>query len=202
MRLKELTGYKGNAHYQAAKNLLVRDAPEDENRKQFNKFKEYMVANGFEYMGSGAYGTVYEKPGYPWIFKLFKDDPAYVEFIEYSKRNASNPHVPKFKGGIIRINADTYCVRTEKLVDLPNAVYQKLFPEFEIVNAILNDLVEEHDSMYDQLWRRFEQFKRAYPDMYEVLEFIFVGSSYYADLHNGNMMLRGKTLVFSDPLAE
>lgn len=201
MKLKELTGYKGNAHYQAARDTLVKDRPDDENWRQFNKFKEYMDANGFEHKGMGAYGTVFEKPGYPWLFKLFKEDPAYMEFIHYSKDNASNQHVPKFKGGIIRVNSDTYCVRTEKLVAIPDALYKQFFPEFEVVNAILNDLVDENSSMYDQLYRQFQQFQRAYPDMYDVLEFIFSGN-YYADLHRGNMMMRGNTIVFTDPLAE
>jgi hypothetical protein len=201
MKLKELTGYKGNAHYQAAKNTLVRDNPEDENRKQFNKFKEYMVANGFEYMGTGAYGTVYEKPGYPWLFKLFKEDPAYIEFIQYSKAHADNPHLPKFKGGIIRINADTYCIRTEKLVDLPYENYRKYMDYFTAVFAVLQNRVDKNDSMYDELYREYQQFSRKHPNIYEILKYIFTESSYHPDLHNGNLMMRGSTLVFSDPVA-
>ena len=201
MKLRELTGYKGNAHYQAAKNTLVKDNPGDENWRQFNKFKEYMDANGFSHKGMGAYGTVFEKPGYEWLFKLYKNDPAYDEFIRYSKKHADNPHLPKFYGAKIKINDDTSCIRTEKLTKLPYDMYRQYMEYFTAVFAILAERVDPNDSTYDQLYREYEQFSRKHPNLFEVLKYIFTESAYYPDLHNGNIMMRGKTLVFSDPVA-
>ena len=134
MKLKELTGYKDNPIYKQAKQDVGDVNPDDmyssddEEQEPFNKFYAYLQQHGFERLGYGTWSNAYEKPGYPWIFKLFKDDPAYLWYYKFCKANQNNPHVPRIKGNLIKISNDTFCVRMEKLDPWPNTPeYKHLF---------------------------------------------------------------------------
>ena len=121
MKITELTGYRGNAIYRTAKNVFKdkepgeRYSPGYSTMNRMRVFTEYLERYGFVRLGHGTYGTVYEKAGYPWVFKIFKNDPAYLYYVKYSKASQANANVPRIKGHTIAINADTYAVRMEKL---------------------------------------------------------------------------------------
>lgn len=134
MRIDELTGYKDNPIYKQAKQDVGDVDPEnmynddDEEQEPFNKFFRFIEQHGFERLGHGTWSNAYEKPGYPWVFKLFKDDPAYLWYYKFCKANQNNPHVPKIKGGLIKISNDTFCVRMEKLEPWPDTPeYKQLY---------------------------------------------------------------------------
>lgn len=192
MKLKELTGYKQDPFYIKAveifKNYRITTAA------KLDAFSNYMKEQGFHILGSGVAGIAFEKEGYPWVFKLFHDDDGYVEFFNYAKAHQNNPHVPRTKGGIMKLTSDPlqgnlYLVRIERLHPLPIPLQQDKiiqlicslsFPD-EFVPAIQKDIA------------------RQYPDIIPVIKDI-LNSSHAVDFSIGNLMLRGKTLVITDPL--
>jgi hypothetical protein len=56
-----------------------------------------MADNGFEKLGSGAFGVAYRHGNDPFVYKLFVKDSCYAGFVEYAKENPSI-HYPKIYG--------------------------------------------------------------------------------------------------------
>jgi hypothetical protein len=162
-------------------------------------FDKFMQENGFSKLGSGAFANVYERPGYPWVFKIFTRDPAYLEWLGYVTANRGNEHVPKLRGKPFKINNDTFAVRMEKLSPLPDNYHDD-----PLIDAVMWGGVPPTS-----------QSKRTitdagHTDLLSVLSAInniaYGGNShtkdYGADLHRFNVMLRGNTLVITDPVVD
>lgn len=186
-QLTELTGYKNDPYYQKAVEIF-KDYRITVNKK-LKQFSNYMLENGFNELGSGISGLAFEKPSYPWVFKIFTDDNGYLFYLNYARSNQNNPHVPKIKGGPIKITADTFLIRVEKLTDLSPAMHRS-----ELV-----ELITSIDWPDDYTKELRNIFVKKYPHVVPVLDAI-ISSGYSLDLHKGNLMTRGNTLVITDPL--
>ena len=200
MKIRELTGYKANPIYQKAKEIFqpsLRDVKLD---IMLDDFTKIMKQNGFHHLGTGSFGVVFEKEGYPWAFKVFKADPAYLKFFNFARKNQRNPHLPKVKGGLIKINNDTFAVRIEKLREMTN---QEWNTYYNIIGTFQDIIADERTS--EELEPDELALYKKYYDLYELI-YIFWNSpsfsSYTLDFHQGNFMMRGNTLVISDPLVE
>lgn len=198
MRISELRGYRSDPARAAASDAFKPINPNQRlgrglaRQEQLKKFAEFMAQNGFRSMGRGYYGEVFEKPGYPWVFKVFRDDAAYLRFITYAARNQDNPNLPKVKGLPMRIAPDTYVVRIEKLSPIDG--------QHKELASLLYDLgdAEEDDELSSEMaWlgkrypgiRRFiSMARKAWPDL-------------SLDIHHDNIMLRGAIPVLSDPVS-
>lgn len=198
MKLRELTGYKSNPLYQKAKEIFqpsIRDIKLD---MQLDDFQEFMESQGFKHLGTGSLGIVFEKPGYPWVFKVFKNDPAYLSFIKYARRNQQNQYLPKVRGGIIEINPTTYAVRIEKLTPIDNSTFIKISNVFYTIQDIVADERDED----------LEEHERAiiknYYGLYEFVNAWWNGvfGDVSLDIHAANLMMRGNQPVLSDPVTE
>lgn len=196
MNLRELTGYKGNEVYKTAQNIFKKpDTGEAGYRySELAKFTRYLEKYGFNHLGTGNFGTVYEKPGYPWVFKIFKGDRAYLYYIKYCKAHQDNENIPKIKGHTIRINNDTYAIRTEKLQPMVEA---DVAPIEKMTTYIR---IRQHYELGPGQLQKLNELASAYPGIYEILDALST-SGYGLDIHRGNVMLRGNTIVLSDPLA-
>ena len=219
MRITELTGYKDNPIYKQAKqDIGIVDPQEmgdynDPDGKPFDKFYNYIQQHGFKRLGTGTFANVYEKPGYPWVFKLFKDDDPYIWYYKYCRANQNNPHVPRIKGNLIKISDDTFCVRMEKLTPYPETPeYKKLYDHIRY--ALYQLLDDAYSGVIDPLgWQPNEKeiirrqealhfLKHTYPQLYKVLvDLANHGTDWDLDLHDNNLMLRGNTIVITDPIA-
>lgn len=120
MKVNELKGYKTDPIYQMAKSTFANNDTVVFDKSSYRgnnlkKFTEFLLQAGFRLVGKGSFAAVYEKPNYPWLFKLFNQDSAYEQYIRWAIKNQDNPHVPKIKGGIIKINDQTHAIRMEKL---------------------------------------------------------------------------------------
>ena len=186
-QLDELTGYKQDPYYQKAVEIF-KDYRITVNEK-LKQFNDYMQSNGFHVLGSGISGMAFEKPNYPWIFKIFTDDDGYLFYFNYARANQNNPHVPKVKGGTIKITPNTFLVRVEKLTNLSPAMHRS-----ELV-----ELITSIDWPDDYTKELRNIFVKNYPHVVPVLDAI-ISSGYSLDLHMGNLMTRGNTLVITDPL--
>lgn len=197
MKIKELTGYKTNPIWQAAKQIFSQSMKDVKLDLQFDQWREIMQKYEFRELGSGSFGSTYEKEGYPWIFKIFRNDPAYVSFFKYAKRNQSNPHLPKIKGGLIRINQDTFAVRIEKLREITRQEYQQVD---DIINTFLEIIADERQS---ELEPKEEQLFKKYHNLYEIIYALWHSDAFKQttfDFHFGNIMMRGQTPVIIDPV--
>ncbi len=157
-----------------------------------DKFNDYMADNGFTKLGQGAFGAVYEKPGYPWVFKLFANDAAYLAWINYVAKNQSNEHVPKLKGKPFRINDKVFAVRMEKLSPMPG--YDNPLLDNIAYGGITKDAKEKFKEL-------------GHPDLIPVMDAIYAMShdltkDWRVDMHGGNILMRGDTPVITDPLVD
>lgn len=190
--LDELTHYKKLPAYHRARSDFADTTTfmaADEGKAKFDKF---MQDNGFKQLGSGAFANVYERPGYPWVFKIFSKDPAYLAWLEYVAAHQNNEHVPKLRGKPFKINNDTFAIRMEKLTDLPGNWRQNVFLDAIVGGVPLRKHVTT--TLIDA----------GHPDLLEVLSAIndiaYVKRTHTADLHAYNVMMRGNTPVITDPL--
>lgn len=188
MRIAELKGaqvIKQSPVGVAAKKIGDRVDPAD----AWEKFKFELEELGFEQLGSGGYGIVFERPGYPWVFKVFNDDPAYLAYLNYAIHHQNLPAVPKIKGRPIRINKNTYAIRIEPLDrlsgDLPN----------ELTDPPISLRLSEYNEFVDKIATRW-------PDVAKVLaDLPSIHGKFYLDLHDENIMQRADgTPVVTDPL--
>lgn len=186
-QLNELTGYKNDPYYQKAVEIF--DDYKITVNEKLKQFSNYMQSNGFEMLGTGISGMAFEKPNYPWIFKIFTDDNGYLFYFNYSRTNQNNPHVPKVKGRPIKITPNTFLVRVEKLKELSPAMHRS-----ELIDLITS--IEWPDDYTPELRNIFV---KKYPHIVPVLDTI-IHSGYSLDLHTGNLMARGNTIVITDPL--
>lgn len=190
--LTELKHYRTIPAYQRAKALFT-DIPRSKHYDAMAQFHDFLTLHGFRRLGEGSFGAVYEKPGYPWVFKLFNNDPAYLAWIQFALQHQNNPHVPKIKGKPFKITDNTFAVRMEKLDDAL------------IGQDSIRNLLKRWDG------KKLSNHERQYlddvgiPDMIPVLDGIAELSKRYgysADVHEFNVMSRAGELVIIDPLVD
>jgi hypothetical protein len=221
MRIEELSGYRDNEYMQGAKDIFKQrpaDNPAtgdddiigklDPNKSsleyapyyQMMQFNKFLTAKGFRQLGSGAYAGVWEHPNHPWVFKVFKNDEAYMTYYKWCRSHQNNPNVPKIKGGVIKINDETYAIRMEKLSPIDKDVYNdvdRAVGAFEwYVRGIKKGWDEE---TMERVRAELEEYREAYPGIYEIMAMIFK-SGYRLDLHFNNIMQRGDIPVITDPI--
>ena len=190
MRIAELKGVqdiKQSPVGIAAKEIGDRVDPTD----AWEKFKFELEELGFEELGSGGFGIVFERPGYPWVFKVFNNDPGYLAYLNYVINHQNLSAVPKIKGRPIRINKNTYAIRIEPLDALSGG----------LVGKLANTPVGLTSSEYTDFVKRIA---KQWPDVAKVLADLpgIIGKSrLYLDLHDANIMQRADgTPVITDPL--
>ena len=197
-QLDELKGYRADPVYAASQKEFTPSKMKTASERDMamEKLTDYLETQGFKHIGQGSFSEIYLKPGYPWMFKLWSHDPAYLWWITWAAKHQDNPNVPKVKGLPVRIAPGTYVVRLEKLRGLIRRKgnlsrgYDRL--------AYLVDRIESVDdlSKEDLQWIRSE-----YPGVYDILRVIQkAGSDFVVDLHGDNIMLRGQTPVITDPV--
>ncbi len=158
-----------------------------------DKFNNYMADNGFTKLGQGAFGAVYEKPGYPWVFKLFANDAAYLAWINYVVKNQSNEHVPKLKGKPFRINDGVFAVRMEKLKRMPDTWWDDPLLDKVVYGGITTQNKEELKEL------GHEDLAKVLVDIHH-LAHGNINNDWNTDMHGGNIMMRGDIPVITDPL--
>lgn len=188
MRIYELTPYRRTGIYQEIKPVRT-DYIRDINRK----LKKLGYVQDEQVLGQGVSGIVYKRAGDPYVIKVFQEDPAYKNYLEYVMQNQDNPHVPRIRGKLIKPYRDVelYLIRMEPLnpLDVYSQQY-KLFNDFR-----------------DYAFHPTEEFKNNYPDLARILDDIKTlgknwGKKIIFDLHDENVMVRptDNTLVVTDPV--
>ena len=201
MKFNELRGYKSNPVYQQAQHRFG-DAIKTAQGSVSNvkraiaveKFTQELIVMGFTSHGAGCFATVFSHPDYPWVFKLFVADAAYVRFLNYARQHQDNPYMPKFKGSYMKITPETYVIRMEKL----SPIESEKFKDFiERVIFLTDKKSLNNPEVQDDL----KQVEQQFPGLIDILHDLadLPGGNIF-DLHSGNFMLRGNQLVITDPL--
>lgn len=191
MRINELTPYRKNPYYKKAREIFTdpETGPIPKRKNKLRALTAWLDWHGFKNVGEGSFAAVYEKAGYPWVFKVFNGDPAYMHFLKYAMKHQDNPHLPKIRG-VMKVDNNTYVVRMENLTNV------KLGQE--PVTTLLKKL-NNMDTYGDISERDVEWIKSNFPKIHEFfMDFPLAGYEY--DIHSGNIMLRGNTVVIVDPL--
>jgi hypothetical protein len=193
MRINELTGYRSHPAYKQARSTFDdttdKWAMQTRRKDKLEQFRTFLEQNGFKFIDKGSFGAVFERPGYPWVFKIFTRDPAYLHFVKYAMAHQGNPHLPRIKG-IIKINDDTYAVRMERLSPIPLGTE----PAMSLIRKIVGidsygDLSDADAAWIDKTFPGISAFFKSFP----LRDFEY-------DLRLQNFMQRGNTMVIVDPI--
>lgn len=153
----------------------------------FKKLSAFLIQNGFVYLGEGVGGIVFERPGYPWVFKVFRNDPAYFHFLKYAIAHQDNPNLPRIKGKFIKLGDGAYAVRMEKLKPLAHndrLAHPTIGYQYRQLDAIPEETVKIFSHDYPGIWRALKDT---------------VQPGFILDLGHGNIMQRDGVPVVIDP---
>ena len=193
MKIFELIGYHKHPAYRAAVNAFTYNTTDPTSFKlmDFNK-RLQELGYDIEFMGRGGRGAVYKRPNDPYVIKIFHEDIDYLRYIKYVMTHQDNPHVPKIRGKLFKIDSDTYMIRMEELEPIdPRDAEQK---------NILDGLLRM------STWKRARQntyIKNKAPKLYKLLTDLanMFGDESGTDLIDENIMQRKDgTIVLTDPV--
>jgi hypothetical protein len=152
-------------------------------RQQVNQI---LTAAGYRRLGKGMFGAIYEKPGSQYVLKVFSAlDAAFLDFTKLARAHQDNPHFPKFYGKLVQVTNDYYAIRMEKLTPFnPHLFGDAGYALFDYIQdgkdgAELND----------------------YPALKSACDLVRTKllSIYVFDHKNEAFMVRGNTIVITDP---
>jgi hypothetical protein len=204
MRIRELTGYRNHPMYKQAaamkgtKGELGKvDAWNDKDR--IDVFVDKIKEMGYKpvQMGRGYFGEVYQHPRRPnEVIKLFHKNPNYLRWAEYCKAYSSkNEHLPRITM-IKSIDNLTAFVIMEKLEPLTDDNFRTAMGEVYDVygpwptpEQILH-VGQKLKTEYTKLYFTFKDMAQRFSRMKNW------------DMHIGNFMQRGNTVVITDPIGE
>jgi hypothetical protein len=160
---------------------------------------------GYKLIGAGWYADVYAKPDADHILKLFSvTDTAYPKFVNMTIQNP-NIHFPKFKGKMMKVNEHYYAIRMEKLTSFGKTM--DILGEIEDYIAGYANYGKswpETDVRGKEVTEEMAQLEKTQPGITKACDLIshLIKSGVAGiDLHPGNLMMRGDTVVFTDPVA-
>lgn len=184
--------------------------------------------HGWTSLGTGAEAAVAEHPNKSYVLKIFNSDSKYVDYVKFVQAHQSNPHVPRFSRYVKQIPGTPYSyVRMEKLQKVTQSqlltTYENYLFEMivrgrqEGVSMLNDDLdmmledrlgdlgYDEYDIAVDEHHEEiYQKLGGVPPDTWsQVLTDLAAHSKQIHmeswDMHAGNFMRRGKTLVIADP---
>lgn len=196
MRLYELQPFKQHPAYRAAQAIgtgtytVTRD-----------KLTAEMKRLGWTKAGSGLYAQVYTNPKFGYVIKVFDaDSPNYVDYMSWVLQHQNNPFVPRLYGRIRQISPSAKAVRMELLQPIKTgSIYSKYIGP-NIDDRYYNKKKPAWWNILDASNRPY--LKQYWPDLAQVVDQL--GTYKYLDIGgavNNNIMRRGDTIVFTDPVA-
>ena len=159
------------------------------------------------------------------IYKFWAQDSAYEKFIEFVEKNQSDPHLPKLKSKVKELTSFfkhpeefPEKIKYVKMEHLKPIKYDSTF--FDTKQLYITDVIDYlgvnaadgNVKSFDHVIREFESDEGGKLSPKAVQEIKRLSSTLtnivklklakYLDIHSGNIMLRGNTIVIIDPAAE
>jgi hypothetical protein len=152
---------------------------------------------GYTRIANGAFGAVYQKNNKTVIKTFTAFDSAYLSFIKMVKSSNNNPHFPKFYGNPIKITDLYYAIKQENL--------QEYRGNYVPIRRYIEYLISRTKIGYNSDFEEVEEIIHDYPRFDEackmIAELVKSNSNINLDIHQFNIMKRGRTLVFIDPIS-
>lgn len=169
--------------------MRIRDLTDTSRPQTRAAADKLLQAAGYQRIGKGDFGAVYEKPGRNYVLKVFTVvDRGYRNFISLALAHQDNPHFPRFSGKLIRVTPNYYAIRMEKLTPFdPQAVGDYAYAIFDYIQ----DGQPEPDL-------------EPYPELRAACDLVrkTLLSQYHFDHKDGSFMMRGQTIVITDPVLD
>lgn len=165
---------------------------------------DFLGTYDFNEIGSGGYASVYLNPKYPFALKVFKEDDSYLHWLNFCQVNPDNPYCVKVIGKPVRLGADVYAVRLEKLKPISHNKAIAVMLALAEHGAQLNPEMMADGTTIDR--DKFESVFGLPIDnewLAAIAEFIFEvddEGDFMQDVHPENIMARGKQPVFIEVL--
>jgi hypothetical protein len=198
-------------------------------KQEFATAQRILRAAGWQVLGSGVEGAVAMHPRREYVLKLFDSDSPYKYFVGYAQQHKENPHLPRFSRYVRPVPGTNWSyVRMEELKPLgasfdtareylmmfyPGEAWYMRYVEL-ITNKDLNAGLDKLDDkiLVDQI-EAIKKGNLSYLDLCKLLRIRPADNQWqlaitdivhhkwgYFDIHPRNMMLRGETLVITDPV--
>jgi len=201
--IDELTGYREHPIYKQAaamkKDPTFIRTGDYTDTDRIDQFVDKIKAMGYKpvQLGRGYFGEVFQHPRRPnEVIKLFHKNPNYLKWAEYCKAySKKNEHLPKITM-IKSVDNQTAFVMMEKLDPLTDKRFL--------------DAMGFVWSMYGpwptpaQVLHAGHKLKAEFPKLYFTFKDMSQKFSRMKnwDMHSGNFMQRGDTVVITDPIGE
>lgn len=153
---------------------------------------------GYHELGRGIFATVLAKSDSSHCLKLFdSDDAAYKKFVALAMQNP-NPHFPRFRGKLMKVTDRYYAIRMETLTPFPKTTENQLLA-MQIDDYIAE--IKRGNQMLSSQMATMDELEKTQPGIKKACELIGTTlSSRIIDIHLENIMLRGDTIVITDPV--
>ncbi len=160
---------------------------------------DVLISAGYAELGTGGFAGVYAKAGSSDVVKLYNSrDRAYSDFVSMVMQNP-NPHFPRITGKK-RILGSYHAVRMERLSESTRAVQSDIeMIEHYVLSQRYRDHLEPDHA------EEVHAFMEARPELRTACDLVAQvwmrgGNDYLCDLAPRNVMMRGDTLVITDPI--
>lgn len=160
---------------------------------------------GWRELGSGAFASVYEIPGKPYVAKVWTADKSYELFLKYilMKENRNNPFFPKVFGRLKTIPAVHLRSRKEDVVKI--VLLEKLEQISNVSWSIFEDVLDGKALSTEQIYYAKDlidiDLLRETLEAMEQYKSQWLPST-WGDIHSGNVMERPDgSIVITDPWA-
>lgn len=167
----------------------------------------HMKKMGYKKLGGGADAQVYAKTEDQVIKILIPSDAtnvsiaekAFLEFYKFCKANQRNPHLPKF----FKIQGQDYSdfyidgerfiqIAQERLTEIPApSKYDEML--FDMINSV------ENDAPLERTYPGYELLYKTLQSVSKLGKILGFDSDFIKTDDDFNIMLRGQTLVITDP---
>jgi len=170
-------------------------------------------------LGEGAYATVLGSPSGKTVFKIGADDgdgayndiqcDAYLNYLKVVCKDQSNPFFPKIKSATVYLRGKEYAyiIEMERLTSLEDG---KNHNKLGATERYLFDVLQEDESL-EGMAHNVEVMLKLAPELKhnkKVTSLLMMSKKlskliqeWGNDMHDGNIMLRGRQLVITDPIA-
>ncbi len=164
-------------------------------------YASFLKKQKVKLLGFGMFASVYQHPTIPdMVAKLYDDDEAYDRYVEWCLSNQQNPFVPKIYS--VHDYPEFKIVFMEKLKECDQSKFELWMKSEFVLDDLTPGFISAKVLARTLQNRTFTDEKDA--RFLAVLDFVqqqILINDYELDLHSGNVMMRGKEFVITDPLS-
>ena len=183
--------------------ILTESVINEVTRPDIDAAKEILTKAGYKMIGGGFESLVFQRPGDPYVLKLIDAyATAYFDFIKLSQ-STNNIHFPKFKGQLINVLPGYYlAIRMEPLTPYKG--------EYKTISALERYAVQfqrangDESKMNPDVVQQINDVEVVQPGIKKACQLIamhlFAKEHYESDMAAQNTMMRGNTIVITDPV--